>query len=258
MSPEQQPTTPGQQPGAGGRVNVADIYPSPVAAATPTQSPNPNNMPQHSSAEPAAPNTGQDETKKPKKDGLKSALSTVALFLLAPIIALSLTAFAFQSYQVDGQSMETTLQNNDRLIVNKIPRTISKITNNTYIPKRGEIIVFNGGGLFDSTAVQEKQLIKRVIGLPGEDIEVKDGRITVFNKEHPGGFDPDRAGIYTISAKVTPQDVERRTLGPEEIFVCGDNRANSEDSRYFGPINASRIVGQLAFRIYPLGKADKF
>ena len=249
MSPEQTPT-PGQQTGTGGRVNVADIYPDPssvpagvgydIPPPSPTMSP------------PA------DDKPKKTKDGLKSALSTIALFLLAPIIALSLTAFAFQSYQVDGQSMETTLQNNDRLIVNKIPRTLAKITKNEYIPDRGDIVVFNGGGLFDSGAAKEKQLIKRVIALPGEDIQVKEGRITVYNTEHPNGFDPDRAGIYSITAKTTPQDVERITLGPNEIFVCGDNRANSEDSRYFGPINAGRIVGKLTFRIYPLGNADKF
>lgn len=154
--------------------------------------------------------------------------------------------------------METTLQNNDRLIVNKIPRTISKITKKSYIPKRGEIVVFNGGGLFDTGNATEKQLIKRVIALPGEEVEVKDGKITVYNKQSPQGFDPDRAGIYSITANTTPQEVARRTLGPKEIFVCGDNRANSEDSRYFGPITADRIVGELILRIYPFGKAVKF
>ncbi len=255
MSPEQQPIPPGQPTGPGNKLNVADIYPSANSSSdsNSTQSSSLNQGVPQPHIEPAKP-----EKPKKTKDGLKSALSTIALFLLAPIIALSLTAYAFQSYQVDGQSMETTLQNNDRLIVNKIPRTISRVTGHPFIPDRGTIVVFNGGGLFDSTAIQEKQLIKRVIALPGEDIEVKDGKITVYNKEHPNGFDPDRAGIYTISAKSTPQDVARRTLGPAEIFVCGDNRANSEDSRYFGPINADRLVGNLTFRIYPISKAEKF
>ncbi len=253
MNPQQTPTTPGPSPGTGRRVNVADIYPASPAAAPPPVGG------LGTPADSTSPSTGSPQEKKPKnKDGIKSVLSTIGLFLLAPIIALSLTAFAFQSYQVDGQSMETTLQNNDRLIVNKMPRTISKITKNPYIPKRGEIIVFNGGGLFDTGSTTDKQLIKRVIALPGEDIEVKGGKITVYNHQSPEGFDPDRAGIYAIAATTTPQEVERITLGPREIFVCGDNRANSEDSRYFGPIAADRIVGELIFRIYPLGKADKF
>jgi signal peptidase I len=177
------------------------------------------------------------------------------LFLLAPAIALFIAAFVVQSYQVDGQSMEPTLQDNDRLIVNKWPRSWARVTKNDYLPNRSDVIIFNqSAGDFGSGS---KQLIKRVIGLPGERVVVADGKITIYNDEHPDGFNPDATGSYKLSTPVTAgsRDV---TLQPDEIFVCGDNRANSEDSRVFGPVHASQIVGKLAFRIVPLDKAQQF
>ena len=73
--------------------------------------------------------------------------STIFILLLAPAIAVLLTLFVFQSYQVDGPSMEATLQNNDRLIVWKLPRTWAKVTGHQYIPKRGDVIILNESGL---------------------------------------------------------------------------------------------------------------
>lgn len=188
--------------------------------------------------------------------GWRSIISTLFLFLVAPAIALFIAAFVVQSYQVDGQSMEPTLQDNDRLIVDKWQRSWARITKHDYIPKRGDIIIFNQGGL-DFAGGASKQLIKRVIGLPGERVVVKDGKITVYSKENPEGFNPDASGGYSLSTGVTlgTSDV---ALAADEVFVCGDNRANSEDSRYFGPIQASQIVGKLAFRIVPLDKAQRF
>lgn len=187
----------------------------------------------------------------------KSVLSSILLFILAPILALSITAFAFQSYQVDGQSMEITLQDRDRLIVNKTPRTWSRITHHSYIPKRGDIIIFNQAGLFDAGNSQQKQLIKRVVGLPGERVVVKDGLLTIYNKQYPDGYNPDKTGQYTITAPSTPGNVDV-TLQDDDIFVCGDNRTNSEDSRYFGPVHANNVVGKLSLRILPLSKIKKF
>lgn len=257
MEPNQPQNVPPNPSGGGQKVNVNSVYPASPAAEDVLRA-QVAAQGYHGQNSPAAVEDQSSAPKKTRREGLRSVLSTIALFLLAPLIALSLTAFAFQSYQVDGQSMETTLQNNDRLIVNKIPRTISRITHHAYIPHRGDIIVFNQAGLYDAGGNQEKQLIKRVIALPGEGIKVEDGQVTVYNKQHPNGFNPDQAGIYTIAAKETPGDVPLKTLGPNELFVSGDNRGNSEDSRYFGPINASRIVGKLTVRIFPLNNVQKF
>ena len=185
----------------------------------------------------------------------RSAFSTIALFASAFIIAILLNTFIVQSYQVDGQSMEPTLQNDDRLIVNKIPRTVSRVDRHAYIPHRGDIIIFNQASL--PGFVGTKQLIKRVIGLPGEHVIVKDGKITIYNDAHPDGYDPDASGEYNFQTTATVGNVDW-VLQKDEIFVCGDNRNNSEDSRYFGPIKADQVVAKLVLRILPLNKAQGF
>ena len=199
-------------------------------------------------------------TKEEKKSHFgsdwRSALSTIALFALAPIVALLIAAFMMQSYQVDGQSMETTLQNNDRLIVNKVPRTFSRLTHHAYIPRRGDIIIFNQS-LDPGGSAAEKQLVKRVIGLPGERVVVDNGTITVYNQQNPSGFNPDKSGKYLVSVDTTPRKIDL-TLKINQLFVCGDNRANSEDSRFFGPVNLNKIVGKLSFRILPLSKIHHY
>lgn len=157
---------------------------------------------------------------------------------------------------VDGQSMESTLQNGDRLIIDKVPRSLAKVTGHAYIPRRGDIVVFNQSGL-SLGSDSEKQLIKRVVGLPGERVVIKDGSLSVYNQAHPGGYEPDKTGLYHIDASSTPGNVDI-TLRVNEIFVSGDNRANSEDSRYFGPVKAEQIVGKLSLRILPLSKAQRF
>lgn len=188
-------------------------------------------------------------------DKLRSVLSTIFLFLLAPLIAFLISMFVIQSYQVEGRSMESTLQDQDRLIVNKSPRTWSRLTGHSYIPHRGDIIIFNQGEV--TAGSKPKQLIKRVIGIPGERVVIEGGKVTVYNQQNPSGFNPDTSGIYEIQARHTPGDVDL-VVGEAEVFVCGDNRTNSEDSRYFGPIRAEQIVGKLSLRVLPLNKARNF
>lgn len=197
-------------------------------------------------------------TPPPKKgEGLKSVLSTVLILVAAPLIAIALTAFVFQSYEVDGPSMESTLQNRDRLIVIKAGKTFSRIFNTDYYPDRGEVIVFVKRGLYEGTDRNEKQLIKRVIGLPGDRIVVKDGSVTVFNNAHPSGYNPDTTGEYQTAGAFTPGEIDY-TVADKEIFVMGDNRTNSLDSRNFGPISTADVVGHLVIRILPLNSIKTF
>lgn len=182
---------------------------------------------------------------------------SVILFIVAVVfIYFFIQGFLIRTYQVDGQSMETTLQNGDRLIINKIPLTLARLSGHTYIPRRGDIIVFNQAGVsFGSN--QEKQLIKRVVGLPGERVVIKDGMLTIYDPAHPDGYQPDKAGLYHIDSAVTPGSADL-TLGPGEVFVSGDNRSNSEDSRYFGPVNTNKIIGKLVLRFFPLSKTQTY
>ncbi len=182
---------------------------------------------------------------------------SIALFIAGvAIFYFFVQGFLIRTYLVDGQSMQSTLQNGDRLIIDKVPRTLSKITGHAYIPHRGDIIIFNESGLVLGSS-GEKQLIKRVVGLPGERVVVKNGNLSIYNQAHPGGYEPDKTGLYHIDASYTPGNLDI-TLGADEIFVCGDNRANSEDSRYFGAVKADKIVGKLSLRILPLSKAQRF
>ncbi len=193
----------------------------------------------------------------PKKEGWKSIISTILILIAAPVVALVLINFVFQSYEVDGPSMETTLDNHDRLIVDKIPRTIARLSHHAYIPHRGDIIIFVKHGLFEVNGPEDKQLIKRVIGLPGDHVVVANDKVTIYNTANPNGFQPDLDPKYAAVIKSTPGDVDL-TVGKDEVFVCGDNRLNSLDSRYFGTVPASDIVGKLSFRIFPINKADAF
>lgn len=193
-----------------------------------------------------------------KHEGLRSILTTVAILVLAPIIAFALTALVFQSYQVDGSSMETTLQDQDRLIVLKLPRTIAKITHNPYMPHRGDVIIFNKNDLYQyDGATQKKQLVKRVIGLPGDRVVIKDNKVTVYNAANPAGFNPDSTLPYG-KAIINTSGVADVTVSSNQLYVMGDNRGNSLDSRIFGPISDADIVGKLVLRIFPFNKAKTF
>lgn len=188
----------------------------------------------------------------------REVFATVAILGAALLTALFIIAFVFRSYQVDGPSMESTLQNGDKLIIWKVPRTWAKITHHDYIPNRGDIVVFTEGGLSDYGQEESKQLIKRVIALPGEKVHVGDGTITVYNSEYPDGFQPDKTLPYGKNIPVTSGDKIDYTLGPGKIFVSGDNRPDSLDSRAFGPIDADQIIGKLIIRVFPVGEAKAF
>ncbi len=195
--------------------------------------------------------------KEPNRPAWRDAMSTVGILAAALLVALFIIAFVFRSYQVDGPSMENTLQNSDKLIIWKVPRTWSDITRHDYIPNRGDVVVFNESGLSEFGQQDSKQLIKRVIGLPGDRVVVKDGKITIYNEQHLKGFDPDKTLPYGKNIPVTSGSVDV-TLGPHQLFVCGDNRPDSLDSRAFGPISANQIVGKLVMRVFPIGQAKAF
>lgn len=197
------------------------------------------------------------QTQQPS--ALKDLLSIIVVFVAAIILALGLITFVFQSYQVDGPSMESTLQNDDRLIVWKVPRTWARITHQEYVPNRGDIVIFTENNLSQYGQTDVKQLVKRVIGLPGDRVVVKDGAITIYNKAHPEGFQPDRTLAYGQHHQFpfTAGDIDT-TLASNQIFVCGDNRTNSLDSRTFGPVDLNDVVGKLALRVYPFNTFESF
>lgn len=184
-------------------------------------------------------------------------MSTIGVLVVAFLVAIALISFVFQSYQVDGPSMQTTLYDQDRLIVWKLARTWSRVTHNQYVPQRGDVIVFVEKGLAEYGQDNSKQLIKRVIGLPGDHVVVRDGTITIYNKDHPDGFQPDKTLPYGKVIPFTAGNIDI-TLGDHQLYVCGDNRPDSLDSRTFGPIDTNQIVGKLILRVFPLNEVKTF
>jgi signal peptidase I len=188
---------------------------------------------------------------RPKKS--RETLSTVLLFAGALLTAILLNVFVFQSYEVDGQSMEPTLQSRDRLIIYKLNKTWSKISRSDYMPERGDIIVFHKpNGSSD-------QLIKRVVGLPGDRVVVKNEVVTIFNEQNPNGYSPDDAP-YGDELLPTYGNVDV-TVEKDEVFVMGDNRiaGASLDSRSsLGNIPTKYIVGELVLRYLPIGNYRGF
>lgn len=185
-----------------------------------------------------------------KHSGLISLMQLVG----GPILLVVLiNAFVFQPYQVFGSSMSPTLHEKDRLIINKLGKSWANFIRGTHTPKRGDVIVFK------TDLKDDIQLIKRVIGLPGEKVVVKDGTITIFNEEFPDGFNPDDEWKDTLpNIKTGNQNL---TLSEDEIFVSGDNRTpgGSLDSRNdLGPVPLENVIGELIFRMFPLDDAKVY
>jgi signal peptidase I len=188
-------------------------------------------------------------------------ISTLIMFVVAIAIALVLAVYVFQQYEVDGPSMQTTLFNQNRLIVVKYERTWSRITGNPYIPNIGNIIIFHENGLYSADGSPEDTLVKRVVALPGDRVVIANGVLTVYDKQHPNGFDPDKTMSYGKDIGYTSSEGPNNinlVLPKDEIFVLGDNRSDSCDSRCFGPINVNQVIGKLALRIYPFSKMTIF
>lgn len=177
-----------------------------------------------------------------------------AIFVVCVVVGTVLiNTYVFRSFNVSGHSMEKTLQDGDRLIVNRLPVSVAALQNNKYIPERGQIIVFQNPRYADG--LKDEYLVKRVIALPGERVVVKDGLVTVYNDEHPNGhvYDNDfhKGGKGPLSPSTGDQDI----VVPEDtVYVAGDNRigSNSYDSRLgLGTIPLFKIVGPVGMRIFP-------
>lgn len=188
---------------------------------------------------------------------LKDALSIVVFIVCVLIGTLLINTFVFRSFNVLGPSMESTLYTGDRLIINRLPITWAHLQNKQYVPQRGEIIVFNNPQYVPGTA--DEYIVKRVIAFPGERVTVKNGVMTVYNKEHPDGFNPDESFPSSVGSPTSGNVdtiVEENTL-----FVAGDHRQGnfSYDSRSgLGTIPFYDIIGPVSLRIYPFTKLQAF
>lgn len=188
----------------------------------------------------------------------RAGLGAVGFIILIWTGAAVLNAFVFQSYYVDGLSMSPSLSDDDRLIVSKVEKTSAAIKRNAYVPERGQIVILDSG-VSDYTAMRKEDIVKRVIGLPGDTVEIKNGRVFIYNQRHPDGFDVD-AALGLSLAPTYSYDVTKVYIPEGRIFVLGDNRAEggSFDSRSFGLVETRHIQGRLLFRVLPLNHIQVF
>lgn len=186
--------------------------------------------------------------------GVRDALNFLLFVGLVLVGTVFINTFVFRSFNVVGASMEETLFTGDRLIINRLPVTASKLQNKEYVPKRGEIIVFKNP-LHIVGNDEDKYIVKRVIAFPGERVVVHQGVLTVYNDEFPDGFEPDRLEQNGTPGSPTSKEVD--TVVPESsLFVAGDHRQGdySYDSRSgLGFIPYYDIIGPVSLRIWPLG-----
>ncbi len=183
-------------------------------------------------------------TKDPSMPGTTPRVALAFILELVQVVAISLAIiipvryFLIQPFYVKGASMEPNFFDHEYLIIDELSYRFN-------IPERGDIVVFHYPN------DPKNYFIKRVIGLPGETVEVANGQVKVYNDKYPNGVVLDEK-VYLDDTYTAQTKTE--TLKSDEYFVLGDNRAASLDSRYFGPVSRSQIVGRVWLRGWPLDR----
>lgn len=187
----------------------------------------------------------------------KDALNIIIFITCVLVGTLIINTFVFRSFNVLGPSMEKTLYTGDRLLVNRLPVTWAQLQNKQYTPERGQVIVFKNP--MYNVGAGDEYIVKRVIAFEGERVTVKNGVLSVFNTEHPEGFQPDDNN-HGEPGSPTSGDVDT-TVTEGTIFVSGDHRQDqfSYDSRNgLGLIPLYDVIGPVGLRIYPLNGIRTF
>lgn len=166
---------------------------------------------------------------------VRNLLSWVLTIALAVGLTFVVKTWLLQLYSIPSTSMVPTLEVGDRVVVAKFNKE----------PRRGDIIVFDRPPNDPAGPGEPKVLIKRVIGLPGETVSAINGKVEVDGVPVRESYLPE--GVYT--------DISRPIrVGQNELLVLGDNRAVSQDGRFFGPISKDLVVGRATLRVWPLNR----
>lgn len=179
---------------------------------------------------------------KPKRPGAegdsfwKGAWELLRFAVIAALIVVPVRVFIAQPFIVSGNSMVPTFENGEYLIVDELSYRLRE-------PQRGEVIVFR------YPKDKRKFFIKRIIGLPGETVEIKGGEVTIKSPE-------EELKLNEFYVKNRSSNNLEFSLGASEYFVMGDNRAASSDSRVWGALPQKMIIGRAFLRLWPLAHAD--
>jgi signal peptidase I len=169
------------------------------------------------------------------------------IVIISLVIVIPFRIYIAQPFVVSGPSMDDTFANGEYLIVDEL-------TYETRTPERGEVVIFR------YPLDKKKFFIKRVIGLPGETLEIKNESVTICHG--PCAEDTNKTVLTEPYAKVNKLEPPRPdtvvTLKADEYFVMGDNRAVSSDSRIWGPVKTNLITGRPFLRLFPISRFDLF
>jgi signal peptidase I len=166
------------------------------------------------------------------------------IVVISLVIIIPIRYFLIQPFYVKGASMEPNFYDHEYLIIDEITYRFKE-------PQRGDIIVFR------YPRDPQEFFIKRVIGLPGEEVQTKDGQVIIFNKEHPEGIILDEPYLKE-DTKTYGFNEDKVSIGNSDFFVMGDNRNSSKDSRSFGTVNRSFVTGRVVIRGWPFNRITLF
>lgn len=177
----------------------------------------------------------------PAKDFLYFLVDLLKTGIVVFIIAFSLRYFAVQPFIVDGESMMPNYVNNEYLLAEKISYIIGQ-------PERGDVVIFRYPGN------PSLSYIKRIIGLPGETVTIKNNDIIVSNSEHPEGIKLKENYLGNTTLTLTSEKDFKVTIPAGQYFVLGDNREHSSDSREWGLLPRGNMIGRSWLTILPFDK----
>ena len=189
---------------------------------------------------------GEENKKEVNKESysvVRFILELVKITLISLAIVIPVRYFLVQPFYVRGASMEPNFYDRDYLIINEISYRFTE-------PSRGDVVVFK------YPLNPREYFIKRIIGLPGETIEIKEGKVKIYNKLYPQGIVLDESS-YLFPGTKTGGNL-KISLGPDEYYLLGDNRNASLDSRSFGPVPRKNIIGKVLLRGWPFSRFSKF
>jgi signal peptidase I len=201
------------------------------AAGEPTSIPSPQQ-----DGEPA---NARTVTRRRRHSSTRNTLEWVAVIVGAVVVALLIKTFVVQAFRIPSDSMVPTLIQGDRVLVNKLSYEAHDLN-------RGDVVVFSRPPGLPAGPGEPEDLIKRVIGLPGDELVTRDGDVYVNDRVLNEPYLPEGTASYGLDQPITVPD--------DQVFVMGDNRENSTDSRVFGPIESDTVIGRAFMVMWPPGR----
>ena len=193
-------------------------------------------------------NSEQPPSLPSTNSGLQLVREWAIVLVVALVIAVTVRSLILQQFYISGPSMEATMFQDNRVLVNKLSYRLHDI-------HRGDVVVFDRVTV-DGQVVQHDDLIKRVIALGGEKISIKDCKVFIDGKLLPEPYLNDYDLVQTvIEDRCRVPMMDEMIIPANQLFVMGDNRPQSFDSRMFGPIEQDLVVGRAFVIIWPLNAA---